>query len=147
MANSHSVHSVLCGFRSSSRYFRDVTLTTSLASSRTWGTEVPAVGPDHRLTARVVAERSSLKLITDSRVLVTTLIEPSKRGFHVYRTWSLLITFPRDDRGMFDRLRQALSGGRGGSSFVECRRCGTRLESADGSCRCCGSTEVATYDI
>lgn len=76
-----------------------------------------------------------------------TPIGPSKRGLHVYSTWSLLMTIPRDERGMFDRLRQALSGGRGGSSFVECRRCGTRLESGDGTCGRCGSTEVATYDI
>jgi ribosomal protein L37E len=48
---------------------------------------------------------------------------------------------------MFDRLRQALTGRRSGSSFVECRRCGTRVDHEDGTCRCCGSTEIAQYDI
>jgi hypothetical protein len=48
---------------------------------------------------------------------------------------------------MLDRLLRALSGGRGGSLFVECRRCGTRLDAGDGTCGCCGSTEIAQYDI
>ncbi|MFC6954702.1 hypothetical protein [Halorubellus litoreus] len=48
---------------------------------------------------------------------------------------------------MFDRLRRAFAGTTPESSFVECRRCGTRLGSGEGACGCCGSTDVAHYDL
>jgi ribosomal protein L37E len=48
---------------------------------------------------------------------------------------------------MLDRLRQALIGEPGGSSFVECRRCGTSLDDSAATCGCCGSTDVARYDL
>ncbi|WP_323676233.1 hypothetical protein [Halorubellus sp. PRR65] len=48
---------------------------------------------------------------------------------------------------MFDRLRRAFTGTAPESSFVECRRCGTRLRDDTGTCGCCGSTDVAHYDL
>lgn len=48
---------------------------------------------------------------------------------------------------MFDRLRQALGGMPAESTFVECRRCGTSLRDDTETCGCCGSTDVAHYDL
>ncbi len=78
---------------------------------------------------------------------VITAIGAAAVGFHFHCTWSLLITMPRERWGMFDRLRRAFTGTAPESSFVECRRCGTRLRDDTGTCGCCGSTDVAHYDL
>jgi ribosomal protein L37E len=48
---------------------------------------------------------------------------------------------------MFDRLRQAFAPRTDGKTFAECRRCGTRVDDPHGACGCCGSTDVAQYDL
>ena len=37
--------------------------------------------------------------------------------------------------------------GRGRTIVVECRRCGTSLDSTDEDCPYCGPTNVVTYEI
>lgn len=92
--------------------------------------------------------RTPATLLLKGRWAVIAAIGAAAVGFHFHRTWSLLIPKPRVDWCMFQRLRQALGGaGNGESSFVECRRCGTRLGQDAGTCSCCGSTDVARYDL
>lgn len=47
----------------------------------------------------------------------------------------------------FSRLKDALSVQPGTTTVVECRHCGTPLQSDDEVCRECGCDEVARYEF
>lgn len=46
----------------------------------------------------------------------------------------------------FSRLKEALSV-QTRTTVVECRHCGTPLQSDDDACRECGSDEIAHYEL
>ena len=46
---------------------------------------------------------------------------------------------------MMERLRQVV--GTRQQSHLECRRCGTTLETDETACPACGSSDIAQYDF
>lgn len=74
----------------------------------------------------------------------------SQRGllsfyFHFQR--GLLGYLPADflNTSMIERLRQAVTSQQ--QTHLECRHCGTTIESCESSCPACGSSDIAQYDF